>query len=102
MPKPPTARMWRKAARLLHQQRVRIIAHGRCGCEAEVAGDTGRYVVTVTPREETCECKFASYHRSRRCTHILAVLMVWRAVYPREGEDDGRDREAVDALAEAR
>ena len=97
MPKQPTARMWRKAARLLHQQRVRVLpgAHGRFGCEAEVRGDTGTYMVTITPRAEECECKFASFHSRRRCTHILAVLMVWRAVYPREGEDDGREAEAA-------
>lgn len=87
----PTARMWRKAARLLYQQRVRIVAHGPSGCLAEVQGDTGTYTVELWPGQETCECIFAQFHARRRCTHILAVLMAWRAFYPkeREGEGDG-------------
>jgi len=105
MPRQPTAKMWRKAARLLYQQRVRVHpGHGPFGCCATVEGDSGTYLVELWPGRDECECEFARHRTRARCTHILAAMMAWKAFYPREereAEDDGsEDRETAAVWSE--
>lgn len=80
MAKEPSRRMWRKAAKLLYQRRVHILAFGPHGCAAEVRGDTGTYEVTLFREEWTCNCKLKEFRPSWMCSHCAAVWMVNEAM----------------------
>lgn len=85
----PSAKQWRRAAKLLREKRVHVIAHGPHGIAAEVEGDHGTYEVLRREGQWECECDLQKYRPSWACAHIAAVWMVWQAL--KESETDGTD-----------
>ena len=80
MAKAPTRAMWRKAARLLYQRRVRILSFGRDTCVARVEGDSATYEVALERGEYTCQCALKDFRPSWMCSHCAAVYLAWSAV----------------------
>lgn len=67
-----------KALRFIREHRVKFRELTRLGCEAEVAGDTGDYVVKFENRWG-CTCEH-SCNSKAVCSHALAVATIYRAV----------------------
>ena len=95
--RPPSAKQWRKAARLLHQRKVRRTAPG---CY-HVQGETGEYDVQWTQRDGwMCTCPLLAHRPSWACSHVAACWMVEEAL---KGEgQDGRDEEAATVRTDGR
>lgn len=69
---------------LLVEGHVRIIGANAEKCRADVTGDTGTYRVNIgrdgrlLVRE--CTCEMGQFHPvACNCTHVKAVMKVWRA-----------------------
>ena len=75
-----------KARRYLAEGRVHVIASSWRGITADVTGDHDVYHVSVDPKGWACSCPSMT-----RCSHAIAVALVW---------DDTTDTELEDGLAE--
>ena len=51
------------------------------GCDAQVAGDSGDYVVSCVNGRWSCTCPHGAASRSL-CSHALAAQAVYRSVLP--------------------
>ena len=69
-----------KALRFIRDHRIRVTELTTLGCVAEVAGDTGDYVVQLDGRWG-CSCEHGCNTKAL-CSHVLAVQTVYRAVIP--------------------
>ena len=69
-----------KAMRLIQQHRVKLTNMTLLGCEAEVAGEGGDYIVKLDGRWG-CTCENGCGYKAL-CSHALAVQTIYRAVIP--------------------
>ena len=87
--------MWKKAARLLYQRRVRLLTCGEDHCEAEVVGDSGRYRVTLERGGWSCNCRLRDVRPSWACSHVASVSLAYEAakhlIPEGEGKHDSED-----------
>lgn len=71
-----------KAARLLAEGKVRVLAAGEDSITAEVTGEHGTYSVSMWGEDggvmEECTCPYSEYHPLARCSHLIAVARIWR------------------------
>ena len=76
----------KKAARLVGQGAVRVdywrVNQDRIVYAAgTVTGQHGKYVVTLEPDRDTCDCQHGMNQPNRPCSHTVAMrLAVWQLV----------------------
>ncbi len=81
-----------KAVRLLYDQRVRFEELSPASCLVRVHGETDDYNVEQQGGRWQCSC----VNGSSRCSHILAVQTVYRAVIPALVKGEGGEGKHAD------